>query len=802
LIYSKILFIGLLSLLLSSQLYAARKQVNNIHFQYAADHMWLFYECGGNLYFNHELRDSRREGTSSIAFSWRGFSTLFGMKYCNGYGFSFTRELINKNSKVQSTNNGNNISVYFKSQSQSQYIKYKSYIGRPKSTPENTKWSGAKYVTDQLGKKITASQYSVAEFSGSTYIAFQKENKAYIRNANGKVFQVRDLNLNSNSPTFSLVTTVDKTGSNLILLTTSLSHQSEKVFQLTKINLLDLSKGQLSFETITPKLFFNGNSSKSIRDISLKAELSGQLSIQYVNQSKRYKSILDIKTLEPAQYLPNDNFTSPFTSKESLAYDMVQIPIGCKINIGCDLINFNYPKASNWLAGISKLFHLSYAGKVVIEPIHTIPIELEQLELIGIIEGPPPVPLENILSSFAALPQDFVLNAARGLSKLIKTNINQVMTMVHTQSKEEAKTRVHSVSMNASIPFISPVKLSGMASVKSKVIENISTTKTTVIKKTYSNEIQHASDQDNKIFMKPVGKLIFLKYDITGHQYKFLNSNNKVIEHGPSLYSLSKTNIRPVVRQYDMIARKLYPHKYQNSFTIGDLYSYKNFHRRRMLLEKATPLAPGNDYLSFTYNNALDLSSEIDIKTSSTVKRSSTDTFKTEGSVGLGFGDIFGAEVSISNEEERTISVANSTEKGMGIGVQMNFVVPTEDASVKFYDFEVYYLEPSATNLNDLTEELKDTASKSLWNRKMLKSIKANSKPWKITYSVSNIIENENLPIDDKDDIYGEGQNIAYIKKDLPKTFFSLSQRCEDLTFASDYEKACQYANSYMKNQK
>jgi hypothetical protein len=793
------LFIILITLIMSSQLFAARRNINKVKFEFAADHMWLFYECGGLPYFNHEVRKSRIDNDQSFSFTWMTHSTLIGMRYCDGYGFPLGKEKVHTSSKIQTLSTGNKLYFYYKPTSKPFSIKYRSFTGRPKSLPSKTTWSSSKYLRNNLGQLINANQFSVTEYGGQLYTAFQNSNNAYLRHPNGKVFK---LNINAKilkNQTFHLTSTVNKTGAKLILLSAGQTSQGESLHHFTKIDVNDFNKGKLTSETSLDKFFFKVN---EIQNVSLNTELSGQVFIQFTKSSKRYKSLLDIEKLSISKLDLHNNFTTKFTSEESLGYDMVQMPVRCKIKSGCDLINFNYPLASNWLQGITKLFHLSYAGKVVMEPLHTVPLEFEEMELIGIIEGPPPVPLENILSSFAALPQDFVLNAARGLSKMIKTDINQVMTMVSSQSKEDAQTKVHSVSMNGSIPLLMPIKLSGMASIKSKVIENVSTKKTTIIKKTYSNEIQHASDADNKLFMKPVGKLIFLKYDITGYKYTFLDSTNKPLENGPSLYSLAKTNIRPVVRQYDMIARQVHPMKYQNTFTVGDIHSYKNFHRRRVLLEKASELAPGHNYLSFTYNNALDLSTEIEIKTSSTTTKTVTDSFKTEGSVGSGFGEIFGAELKMSSEEERTVSVSNTAEKGMGININMNFVVPTEDPTVKFYDFEVYYLKPSKSNYQELLDQLSDTASKSAWNRSMIKLIKQGSTPWKVTYSVSNILENQNISIDDKEDLYGEGHSLGQggDKENLPATYFGLSKRCYDGQFKSTYEKACSKANQYMKN--
>lgn len=597
------------------------------------------------------------------------------------------------------------------------------------------------------------------------------------------------------------VSTVTKTGARSIIEYVGRNTRGESRFFFTVLDMADFSKGHIDPKNHSPKFF---HTPSEVQAMDMVAELNGNIYLQYVKNGVRQRSKLNLENMEPESFDQNERFVTPFTNKESKAYGTVQMPVNCKVNKGCKLINFNYPRHAMWLGGPSSLFHLSYAGKVVIRSLDILPVEHNQMELLGIIEGPPPVPLENVLASFAALPPAFVLNAARGLSRFIRTNINQVLTMTDTESKETAKTKIHSVSAKGQIPLILPIKMSGMASVKSKTTQAQTTSRTTTVKKTYSNEIQHTSKSGNRLVMKPVGKLIFLKYDITGFQYKFQDENNKVMENGPGLYSLSKTNVRPVIRQYDLIARNLNPKKYKNHIQVGNLESYNNLHRRRVLMNKATELAPGHNYLSFTYNNSLDLATEIDIKTSKTLATSTTDSLNVEGSLGTGFGDLFGAEIKMTTEEERTYSVSNTAENGMAINVNMDFVVPAEDESVKFYDFEVYYLQPAKENLQELLEELDDTKDHSRWNSLAFEKIKRDSKPWKITYSVSKIINNESLSDDYKDDLLGEGLSLGSNnenggwktnKEDMPKTLFGLMEQCQkNKNFAETFESACQRA--------
>jgi hypothetical protein len=774
--------------------------MNNLHMQFYADHLWLFYQCGDKLYFNHEVRDKRKESETSLAFNWLTHSTMIGIRYCDGFGHSFMNTPVSVSSSAQSVVLPSKMYLFFKPKSNSTTIKFKTYKGRPTGNPNKNKWTKDRVLTSNTGSPIKTRAYSAFEAGGELYVAYVKNSELFVRMPDAKIKKIKTQNSVMDTHSIKAISTVTKTGPSVIFQYVAKQPNSNLRYEFTLLNLNDFVKGHIDPQNFNPKFFY---SPSEIKSLEMMSELNGNIFLQYIKNGKRQRTQLDTESFEPMTFNVNDNFVTAFTSKESKAYGTVQLPINCRMNTDCKLINFNYPKYAQWLQDPSKLLHLAYAGKVVVQPLDITPVEHDQMELLGIIEGPPPVPLENVLASFAALPPAFVLNAARGLSRVIKTNIAQVLTMKNSETKEESSARLHAISANASVPLALPVKMSGMASVKNKVTNTQNVNRTNTIKKTYSNEIQHTSKGENLI-MKPVGKLIFLKYDITGFVYKFMDKSNRIMEEGPSLYSLSKTNVRPVIRQYDMIAKVVNPNKYQNHIQVGNLQSYTNMHRRRNLMNRAAELAPGHNYLSFTYNNALDLATEVNISTSKTISRSTTDTLSLEGTVGTGLDGIFGAEIMMASEEERTYSVSNTQENGMAINVNMGFVVPTEDERVKFYDFEVFYLQPSKDNLKDLLEELQDTKAHSKWNTKAYAAIKRDSQPWKITYTVSNIINNDSLDRGYKEDLLGDGLSLhnhndehegdwKSADNNMPKTLFSLYERCTtDEAFATKYERACQ----------
>ena len=75
----------------------------------------------------------------------------------------------------------------------------------------------------------------------------------------------------------------------------------------------------------------------------------------------------------------------------------------------------------------------------------------------------------------------------------------------------------------------------------------------------------------------------------------------------------------------------------------------------------------------------------------------------------------------------------------MAISAEIGMPLLAQDPKVKSYDFEIYYLAPENQTAADLLEELKDTRSKSHMNKKLYDMIIPTSKPWKVTYSVSEI---------------------------------------------------------------
>lgn len=183
--------IAALAFLLSSHAFSANWNMTNLHMQFYADHLWLFYQCGDNVYFNHEKRDQRMENENSLTFSWLTHSTMLGMRYCDGFGHSFISAGISKNSPVQTLPLADKMFMFHQTSAQSNLIKYKVYTGAPKASPDRNKWSRSTTLTDNRGIPIRTENYSAFESGGELYIAFSSRGNLFIRTPSGEIKKSR-----------------------------------------------------------------------------------------------------------------------------------------------------------------------------------------------------------------------------------------------------------------------------------------------------------------------------------------------------------------------------------------------------------------------------------------------------------------------------------------------------------------------------------------------------------------------------------------------------------------------------------
>lgn len=708
------------------------RDMHNITMTPYAENIFLFYRCGDFLYFNHDIKKLRQERGSSVTFNWYTNQTMIGLMYCDGFGFPVTNEKVAAKD-LNVTVLPNQMDVFYSPLSNTKLVKKTSFKKIPGELPQTKDWSANEILKSHDGREILADSYQAFEFNGKSYLLYSYEGKLALLTPDKRSLPL-DLNINidRNSPIKAAVSLAKGKATLYALLPTG------QLFTWFKLDLLGLTKGTLRQFSDPIKFFF---APSELSSYELKAPLNGKVVAYYLRHGVQSKAVFDVDNAYPNNFDDHKGFVRPFDPvKEDKKFDLFQIPLSCHQDRDCMLVDFSYPKSASFFGNPSALLHATYGGKVVAVPLNTLPTKQEKMELIGIIEGPPPVPLANIMSSLKGSSGDAMMEGARDLSRWIFTQVDQSMTFTLGRGNTSIKTTTHMVQAGGNIPTAVPITLSAMGQFSSKLMREDFVETTGTIKKTFVNEIQHFQGPNRKLQMRPIGKLIFLKYDLKAYRYVFKDEHDKVLSDGPQLFSITKTNYRPIVRPYEMIAKQVNPGKYPYSFVVGDMASYASLHRRRTLLDKASILSPGHNYLSYTYNNMLDLSTQFEMTATNRVTREDTETVTAELGGGIGSDDTpLSLNFSIKNEEERVYTLVNQKSQGMAISAEIGMPLLAQDPRVKSYDFEIYYLAPENQIAKDLLEELKDTRSKSHMNKKLFEMIIPTSKPWKVTYTVSEI---------------------------------------------------------------
>jgi hypothetical protein len=710
--------------------------MQDIKMLYHQDHVWLFYRCGNGLFYNHEARAERFETERSLNFTFSTAQTMLGAMYCDGHGrpvpaigaagvqqFSAVTTL--QGVELFSINNGSN------------NVHHRIYAGQLKSLPDVSMWSSAKILKDNQGLNLSAIDLTTFEYQGSAYVLLRQSARQLL--LIGPDQTKRSITLPYESDlSIPMRATVDRsaTGNRLLLLWAQ--QNGEKFYHIGQMEL----DGNLQTNALTHFALNWFYKTSRASNVNIQSHMSGKIKLYYVEGGERYESELDLKMKLVGTFDPHSGHSMPFNDRsENLDYNVFEVPVSCNPNKGCMLLALSYPTSARFiLGGPARLLHPLYAGKVVAKAFPALPATQNKMEVIGIIEGPPPIPSNNLMASLKVVPAAFVQDAARGLSRFIKTNLTQELSFSRLKSKEKILTSIYGFTFSAGAAAITPIQMSLMSSVGKKIGTLDEGEEAINLKETFSNEIQSTTRQGGRVLeLLPIGKVIMMKYDIKAIQYVFYNDKGEEVKNGQVLFSLAKTNVRPVIRPYEILGRKLLPAKYPNGIIVGDLDTYSTFQRRHALIEQAGSLAPNHSYLSFTYNNMLDMESNITIAHSHRQRVSNSDLFTLEGGLGGQWQKLVGAQVNFKNEEERTIALQDIRGQATSIHVEMNYVQPTNDTRVRHYDFELYYLLPSQNHLRALVEELQDTSSHSSTNRQLLNEIKLEGAPWKVTYSVSDI---------------------------------------------------------------
>ncbi len=732
-------------------------------FKYYADHLFLFYTCGRYLYINHESRSKRIDTSKSFNFSIQPRSTYFLKNRCASWGDRVSGELA-ENSPIAAVANPNSINIYYKTKWNT--IQSLRYTGRPTAGHKKSKWLRRKTLRDQKGNILR----DIADLKVISYkkkhIIIYKTTLGVIKvvhpNGTSQIISATGTNHLSH---FDAAMAYHENGNRLVVLWEKTGIDLKKNIHLSSINLdqfLLTKKISQNIKVLSPAM------TKSTA-FNLTTELSGKLELIYNLNGTRLSGYLEPLTLRFERGIVEEKIfrDEGFGRHEDDQSRMVQIPLGCIPGKSCELYSFYYSKNSSF-AHPFKLLHWQKAGHVEMQA-QIMKVHSKKRRLIGIIEGPPPVPKINIKSTLKSRRKNFHEIAMLRIQRQVRVRVTQRGELTTIRDAQANSTTMYSVKKNAQVPFLSAISMGGMAGVESQIGSGVQRKSVSTYEESFTCHLAHvvrSTSKGDENIMAPIGKLVFLTYDIQAYQYKFIDKYGMSAKNSPVLYTMIKKNLSTTTEKYDIIAQVENPLKFKHKFIVGDLESYQSKHRLASLHNRMAELnsetdkkcqqkpelcapkeirAPESRAMSFSYNNELDHFSSMKLEDHHSKNSLNKENFFTEYFGSLGFGEKFmnGVNVSAKFNESMTYTWSNEAKDSVAISLAIPFVTSPEDVLAKAYDFKVWYLRPSEKNAHDLFEELRATKNISKVNARLLESIDKSSKPWLVTYSVSNIRQNQ-----------------------------------------------------------
>ena len=150
---------------------SGNRDMKNITMVPYADHMFLFYRCGDDLYFNHDIKKLRQENGSSVTFNWYQNQTLIGLMYCDGFGFPFAREKV-ASKDISVSILPEQLDVFYAQNVNPEVVKKTSYKKVPGDFPQTNDWSANETLKTKEGNAVLADSFQAFEFNGKSYLLY------------------------------------------------------------------------------------------------------------------------------------------------------------------------------------------------------------------------------------------------------------------------------------------------------------------------------------------------------------------------------------------------------------------------------------------------------------------------------------------------------------------------------------------------------------------------------------------------------------------------------------------------------
>jgi hypothetical protein len=371
--------------------------------------------------------------------------------------------------------------------------------------------------------------------------------------------------------------------------------------------------------------------------------------------------------------------------------------------------------------------------------------------LLGIVEGPPPIPSENVNMASSYDPYTFNGQPASSMTQfaLSQSTTDQFSWSVKSGLLIKAGIKIETeqdfLIWSAEATFEAELALEiafrlANASISVTAVEQTSTTRA-----------EFNTDPDTKqVVVSPAGSVILMNASWTGYLYEVQDTAGNLIEGPPAFMSVFPTDVS--------ITQEAYTLNPSFAPTPGDLASYQLQAAEIAALDanSAYNFTDNNNYMTATwvYNGTLTP------VYSSTQTNTHTETLNVDLTMLIGISGAaslfgIGAEVSLSAtvkvglECSWTTSTTSGVKLSVDVGLRGNVKAPN---SYTKYTYDTYLLDESNEWTTELLGELvtpgfpADPTSMQQ-NSLVLDLIHPDSTPWKICYSVDMTQARFNPPV-------------------------------------------------------
>lgn len=371
--------------------------------------------------------------------------------------------------------------------------------------------------------------------------------------------------------------------------------------------------------------------------------------------------------------------------------------------------------------------------------------------LVGIVEGPPPIPNQNLNMADSYDPLKYFNGTGYSQATFAGTQGRSTGLELTWSAGVVTKASVKATS-GIDIPFIGEakawLKVEGSLKAAYKGAYSELTTTQSVATVVAGAEIEGGAGTYS---VQAAGVLVFQNADWTGYEYSYLDAKGKPAAGSTSVYEIEPTNVSVHAVPYLMDPdQRPVP---------GRLETYELTEDEHQALERRSiiDLGHGTGYLTGSWGYDTKTVASFATTTAKATKHGFTFGLSTLVSAGMeaellgikGEADV-GAGVEIAFESAWSTGSTDGIQVGGEIWLRGNSKAPNAYTD---YSYRLYLLEESKTWTTDLlahlvTDDFPANATERAQQQRLVDLIAPGSQPWKICYSLASSYFNKALPAD------------------------------------------------------